>query len=218
MLFAAGRQRTEVKQYNMEEKTSDTLSVSTGRADRQVASAHRRCWSLIPAPFIASYLLLIPAYAAGQSRQLTDLGIAQGRGLNNVGQAILSTGLYANGTVTPIPGLPTGTTASSGVAINDAGDVVGTANLPDGTYYGVLYSQGVLTNLGAGVEPHGINNFGAITGRVLLSGSQPYLGFVYQNGQLEQLGASLTLDGKTVYSTSGMAINSWRSIVSVRSE
>ena len=113
MIFAAGRQRTEVKQYNMEEKTSGTLSVGIDRADRQVASAHRRCWSLIPAPFIASYLLLIPAYAAGQSPQLTDLGITQGRGLNNVGQAILSTGLYANGTATPIPGLPTGTTGSS---------------------------------------------------------------------------------------------------------
>jgi probable HAF family extracellular repeat protein len=62
-----------------------------------------------------------------QSSALVDLGVGTGYGLNNNGQVILSTGLYSNGTVTPLPALPGTTAPAVGIAINDSGLVAGNA-------------------------------------------------------------------------------------------
>src|ERR1700733_2314209 len=59
--------------------------------------------------------------------QLVDLGVATGYAINNAGQVVLSTGIYSNGTVAPLPALPGQTTPAVGVAINASGQVAGNA-------------------------------------------------------------------------------------------
>ena len=77
-----------------------------------------------------------------QGSALVDLGVGTGYGLNNNGQVILSTGLYSNGTVTPLPALPGTTAPAVGIAINDSGLVAGNAG---GS--AVSYVNGTLTDL-----------------------------------------------------------------------
>ena len=55
--------------------------------------------------------------------QLVDLGAATGYAINNAGQVALSTGIYGNGAVTPLPALPGDTTPVTPFAINASGQV-----------------------------------------------------------------------------------------------
>jgi hypothetical protein len=56
--------------------------------------------------------------------QLVDLGATTGYALNNSGEAALASGIYSNGTVTPLPALPAlpgSTTPATPLAINASG-------------------------------------------------------------------------------------------------
>ena len=83
----------------------------------------------------------IPRLAAAQANYLVPLGTdsTAARGLNNSGQALLSSGLYSNGTFTPFPA------GFTGFAINANGHVAGTNAAGDLA----LYSGGVVTDLAA---------------------------------------------------------------------
>ena len=118
--------------------------------------------------------------------------------------AVLATPLYH---LTAIGILPTGST-SNAAAINDAGQVVGSADMPsiygDGTI-AVLYSGGKFTNLGAannGAAPAIAN---AISSNGYIAGANGYShAFRYFNGNLLDLGSL-----STVISTSeGRGVNS----------
>ena len=110
--------------------------------------------SLSAAGWVAFAMLPLLARA-----QLTDLGEATGYALNNSGQVVLSTGIYSNGTVTPLPALPGQTTPAVGVAINASGQVAGNGEtqVTVGSYdqsgntkpgsVPVAYVDGTLTNI-----------------------------------------------------------------------
>jgi hypothetical protein len=67
---------------------------------------------------------ILPLAAQGQ---LIDLGEVSGFAINNSGQVALSTGIYTDGTVRPLPALPGGATPAVPAAINDKGQAAGTA-------------------------------------------------------------------------------------------
>src|SRR5258707_632184 len=100
---------------------------------------------------------------------------------------------------------------ANGVAINDSGQVTGTAVLGGGSY-AFLYSNGVTTNLGTlgGVfvdsTAHGINAAGQVTGDSYSAYSPGTLeadhAFLYSNGVMADLG---TLTGQST--SVGYAIN-----------
>jgi probable HAF family extracellular repeat protein len=89
-------------------------------------------------------MALITESAGAQTSALVDLGVGTGYGINNSGQVILSSGLYSNGTVTPLPPLPGTTTPAVGIAINDSGLVAGNAS-----GVAISYLNGTLTNIEA---------------------------------------------------------------------
>src|ERR1700685_3292523 len=103
--------------------------------------------SLAIAGWMAAGILPLLAQA-----QLIDLGVATGYAINNAGQVVLSTGIYSNGTITPLPALPGQTTPAVGAAINATGRVVGSAAISGSNPLGsntvpVEYGNGTLTNL-----------------------------------------------------------------------
>lgn len=141
-------------------------------------------------------VLLVPAGpVAAQAPRLMDLGpmtINYGAVvINNHGQVVLSTGIYANGVVTALPALPGATSAAVPVGINASGDVVGSALTSNRQIVAVLYSKGVLTNLGspdgtAQQLPAGavaINSTGQIAGFTTVGESPDETGvWTYSNG------------------------------------
>jgi probable HAF family extracellular repeat protein len=174
-------------------------------------SSYVKC--LVTAGWTAFTILPLLARA-----QLIDLGEAYGYALNNAGQVVLSTGIYSNGTVAPLPALPGQTTPAMGVAINASGQVAGNAlaqvtvgsfdqspetqsgNVP------IAYVDGTLTNISlafsadstAGyVEPGyatGINANNQIVGYYTALDPRsidpaPTIGFIYTNGAITELSA-----------------------------
>jgi probable HAF family extracellular repeat protein len=92
-----------------------------------------------------------------------------------------------------------------GTAINDSGEVTGTAELVNGDNHAFLYGNGSMRDigtlggsLGGGA---GISNSGEITGVSLITSDTALHAFLYSNGQMQDLG---TLGGTT---SSGAAIN-----------
>ncbi len=70
--------------------------------------------------------------ASAQAQNLiTDLGVATGYAINNSGQAALSSGIFSNGTVTPLPALSGETTPATPIAINASGQASGFAISPN---------------------------------------------------------------------------------------
>src|SRR5580698_827335 len=171
-------------------------------------SSYVKC--LVTAGWTAFAILPLLARA-----QLIDLGEASGYALNNAGQVVLSTGIYSNGTTTPLPALPGQTAPATGAAINASGQVAGSASVvvpdpmgssiipPGGSTGGTVaieYSNGVLTDLLAPLTPGygvqgfatGINSGGEIVGYSTVSSpkitdiDQPdTTGFVYANGTVD---------------------------------
>jgi hypothetical protein len=163
---------------------------------------------------IAASAILGTLPAAAQA-PLVDLGVATGYAINNAGQVVLSTGIYSNGTTTPLPALPGQTAPATGAAINASGQVAGSASVvvpdpmgssiipPGGSTGGTVaieYSNGVLTDLLAPLTPGygvqgfatGINSGGEIVGYSTVSSpkitdiDQPdTTGFVYANGTVD---------------------------------
>lgn len=84
----------------------------------------------------------------------TELGPTLGlaRGINGYGQVVGGPGyVWRAGTVTNLPGLPgsTGTESTGAFAINNAGQVVGTAGVPpDAGTHGVLWRNGSIVDIG----------------------------------------------------------------------
>lgn len=99
--------------------------------------------------------------------------------------------------------LPVGDFAPAG--INNAGQITGSVLMADGTSRVVLYAGGAMTDLGLaqGVFSYAaaINDAGAITGRTLVNNEAH--GYLYQNGNLVDLGAN----------TSGWGINAHGDVV-----
>jgi probable HAF family extracellular repeat protein len=137
--------------------------------------------------------------ARAQSNDLVDLGVTSGHALNNSGQAALATGIYSNGTVTPLPALPGSATPAVPLAINDAGQVAGEALTSSGIYHAILYSNGTLTDLSAlngasttGAQANGINASGVVVGWSTCTNCDLFnvamtSGFIYQNGTFTDL-------------------------------
>lgn len=108
-------------------------------------------------------------------------------GMNNTGQIvgalgrgrILSTFLYENGVSTELGTF--GYRHSRGVAINDAGVIVGSFWLASGEEHAFFYENGNLTDLGAGAA-YGINTRGDIVGSTRTADGST--GFLYRDGNL----------------------------------
>jgi hypothetical protein len=77
--------------------------------------------------FAIAALPILGILPAAAQAPLVDLGVATGYAINNAGQVVLSTGIYSNGTVTPLPALPGQTTPAVGAAINASGQIAGSA-------------------------------------------------------------------------------------------
>ncbi|HXI38356.1 MAG TPA: hypothetical protein VNH83_00185, partial [Bryobacteraceae bacterium] len=125
------------------------------------------------------------ASANAQSNSLIDLGVGFGWGLNDSGQAILSSGLYSNGVVTPL--------GMFGYAINASGQVAGQTLVAE---HAALYGNGTVTDLGVppggnpaagNTEAFGINAGGQVVGLGLTG----YLieAFLYSSGTMMDLGS-----------------------------
>src|SRR3984885_16169058 len=89
---------------------------------RQYRALASLCWVVS--------LALLSATAIAQANLLTDLGPVSGVGINNSGLVALSSGIYSNGTVTPLGMLPGDTTNVVPNAINASGQVAGNSILP----------------------------------------------------------------------------------------
>jgi len=124
--------------------------------------------------FIVGFALRSTA-ANAQANPLTDLGTGSGFGINNSGQVALSSGIYSNGTVTPLGILPGNTTNVIPNAINASGQVAGNSTLPSmiivpGEETAVFDNNGLLTSFGASDTEFdqsfatGINASGQIVG------------------------------------------------------
>jgi probable HAF family extracellular repeat protein len=88
--------------------------------------------------------------------------------------------------------------SSVAYAINDSGQIVGSANGATGSYHAFLYSNGTMSDLGAlgGAlydysEAYAINGSGQVVGRSDTGSSdtyRPYHPFLYSNGQMTDIG------------------------------
>jgi probable HAF family extracellular repeat protein len=107
-------------------------------------------------------------------------------------------------TVTVLPNIDFSVTG-----LNNAGQIVGFAGNGAGAIHTVLYSDGVLTDLGdfGGKDSYGtaINDAGAITGSILTASGEQHA-FLYRDGALLDLGAG----------TAGYGINSQGDVVGSR--
>jgi probable HAF family extracellular repeat protein len=154
--------------------------------------------------------------AAAQT-QLVDLGLATGYAINNAGQVALSTGIYSNGTVTPLPVLSGTTTPATPYAINASGQVAG-AGLFESGYGGcgvpIEYTEGTLINLLGwnlvcdGADPAGgpatsINSSGTIVGwyESLADSHGETTTFSYSNGALTVIDVPCGMSPTGVFTT-----------------
>jgi len=168
------------------------------------------------APSFVVIMTILPANARAQASDLVDLGVAIGYAINNAGQVVLSTGIYSNGTTSPLPALPGQTTPATGAAINATGQVAGSAPTsmpnPAGGNFGftvpVEFGSGTLTILQSPIEyadsisseayATGINSSAEIVGYSVSPDIGPadivqgydYVGFIYANGTLNSLPSS----------------------------
>jgi probable HAF family extracellular repeat protein len=116
---------------------------------------------------------------------INDAGVIVGRSFI-IGQGFINN----NGTVSLIPTL--GGSTSNPLGINNAGTVVGFSNDSVGNAYGFVYSNGVMTSIGAlngdvFSEATAINNAGTVVG-FSNNGSGNYHAISYTNGNMVDLG------------------------------
>jgi probable HAF family extracellular repeat protein len=191
------------------------------------------------APSFVLMVTILPASAGAQASDLVDLGVAIGYAINNAGQVVLSTGIYSNGTTTPLPALPGQTTPATGAAINATGQVAGSAptsmpNPAGGNFdftVPVEFSSGALTILQSPMEyadsisseayATGINSSAEIVGYSVSPDIGPadivqgydYVGFIYANGTLNSLPSS----GLLPITNTPQGINDTGQITGIRS-
>jgi probable HAF family extracellular repeat protein len=126
---------------------------------------------------------------ANAQNLLTDLGPGAAYGINNSGQIVLANGIWNNGTVTAFP------TGFTGAAINSSGEVAGTQVSTGIIGSSAFYSNGTVTLIPANGDPSvavngafGLNDNSVVVGQGCgLSGS-PIYAFIYENGQVTELG------------------------------
>jgi probable HAF family extracellular repeat protein len=138
-----------------------------------------------------------PLSSMAQATGLVDLGATTGVAINNTGTVALDQAVYSNGTITPLPALPGGTSAAHALAINGSGQIVGWADSPRTNGVAVIYSNGTLTSLGSpfagtdagvtlSVAATGINASGEVVGTSVISpvglGGGLIASWVYANG------------------------------------
>jgi probable HAF family extracellular repeat protein len=167
--------------------------------------------SVATAAFAALGILPVAAQA-----QLVDLGVATGYAINNAGQVALSTGIYSNGTVTPLPALPGSTTPATPLAINAFGQVAGSALVS--TELGacgvpIEYIGGTLTNLLGpsdcdGADPAvgpatSVNSPGTVLGwyTAMFLGHGETTTFTYSDGVLTIMDIPCGISATGVFST-----------------
>lgn len=148
----------------------------------------------------------IAAASFGQSLQhLGTLGGTQSIGLriNNAGQvtgysylsgdSVQRGFVYSDGAMTALGTF--GGTRSLGSDINDLGQVTGYADASFGLQVAVLYTEGIMIDLGSlggswGRAGFGINNIGQITGYAYIAGNSAYHAFLYTNQGMLDLGTT----------------------------
>lgn len=94
---------------------------------------------------------------------------------------------------TPVDGLSTAGSTQL-LAINNSGNAVGFSTSQDGSLRPVLYSNGMLTDLGThgdttGSEAIGINNSGTILIRSMITAGIDRKGFLFENGESVDIGS-----------------------------
>jgi probable HAF family extracellular repeat protein len=125
-----------------------------------------------------------PATASGQTSPLNDLGAGYGWGLNDSGQAVLSSGLYSGGSITVLP-------LTGSVAINAGGTVAGT----NSAGHAAIFSSGIVTDLGVipGSSASGYTEATAInaSGQVVGLGNTGVQidAFSYSGGAMSDIGS-----------------------------
>jgi probable HAF family extracellular repeat protein len=124
--------------------------------------------------------------------------------------------------LTDLGHLPGGSFAAP-IDLNDDGQIIGTANVPDPdnpanqTYHGFLWDSGTLIDLGtAGYtfsNPSGINNAGQIVGRLEDGPTPEAHAFLYDGSGMHLIGPELGFAQSKAYGIngSGMIVGSWSS-------
>lgn len=160
-------------------------------------------------------------YSNGQMTSLGTLGgdssYILGNGINNNGQVVgmtwtssstIPTGfLYSNGQMTATTGL------SQASAINDSGQVAGTA----ANGHIALWNNGVVTDLGTLGGQNGwvgaINASGQIAGSSYITGGSNWHAFLYSNGGMIDLGAQVGMNSDAYgINTSGTVVGDFQVI------
>jgi probable HAF family extracellular repeat protein len=159
-----------------------------------------RCGHFLPIASICSAIAfaLISVSANAQTNLLIDLGVGTGYGINNSGQVVLASSIYANGMFTPL--------GMAGAAINASGQVAGSVLRPPNDTHAALYSNGTITDLGVipGSDPRldasystGINSSGEVVGWGGANHGANGHAFIYRNGTMTDIGSfpgSLLID------------------------
>lgn len=132
----------------------------------------------------AAPLYTVTALPTGfNSYDINNLGQISGYVQSEPGAATYAA-LYAGGTITELGGL--GGSFGYARALNDAGQVIGSASTASGEFHSFLYSGGSLVDLGAAANAVNINNRGDVVGQLSIAGG--YTGFLYRGGSFTQLG------------------------------
>jgi probable HAF family extracellular repeat protein len=146
---------------------------------------------------LALAIVILPLKTFAQTPPLVDIGATAGNGINNAGQVALDSGIYSNGTITPLPTLPGSSTPALPLAINASGQAAGTGSGPNIYRTPILYSNGTLTDLGNacgetsvdGSAATAINATGVVVGWDTCRGGGSTEGFIYQQGTMTLIAA-----------------------------
>ena len=148
--------------------------------------------SRMPCAVVSMLSLLLSGLAGAQDYQWTEIVIPgatvlQAWQINDKGQVALSTtdgrsGIYGDGTFTPLPPPPEGLQVGA-LGINNDCVITGSATAVTGTQQGFILRGSTYTLFSrpgwVNTQPRAIANFGLITGYSFGTGGTPAEGFIY---------------------------------------